>query len=77
MIPKNVKEYKRIQNWKPRRNGQILRIIKHSKTESWRDRKSELMNHEYRDWDSDPKAPKNTDPGPDCFTGEFFHPEKS
>ena len=30
------------------------------------------MNHEYRDWDSDPKAPKNTDPGPDCFTGEFY-----
>ena len=43
----------------PIRNGQILRTVQPSKTESWRNGKSEESDHKYRGWNSNQKALRN------------------
>ena len=62
---RNTKDYKRIlwtaicqQIGQPIRNGQILRIVQPSKTESRRNGKSEQSDSKYRGWNNNQKALK-------------------
>ena len=50
---RNTKDHKRLQvticqsNGQPRKNGKILRKVRHPKTESERNRKHEQTNYQY------------------------------
>ena len=66
-----------MQNGQPRRNGQIPRKIQPYKTELGRNRSHELAKYKQWNKNCDKKSPKYKSPGPDGFTAEFSHLEKS